>query len=80
MSSGVVVSWGTKGFVLAEDAGEAQALFKKQNVAIDTVEEVDRAVKSKPARIISKKWDASRRYQKERGRWRVVRYYRRFDL
>lgn len=54
MSSGTVVQWGTKVFVLAEDEQEAQALFKGQNVAIDMVEEVDRSVKSKPARIVSK--------------------------
>lgn len=47
MSSGMVASWGTRLFVLAEDEEEAQALFKKQNVAVETVEEVDRTLEAK---------------------------------
>ena len=43
MSGGMVASWGTKVFVLAEDEEEAQKLFKKQKVAVETIEEVDRA-------------------------------------
>ena len=43
----MVASWGTKVFVLAEDEEEAQALFKKQKVAVETVEEVDRTLKAK---------------------------------
>jgi len=47
MSSGMVASWGTKVFVLAEDEEEAHKLFKKQKVAVETVEEVDRTLKAK---------------------------------
>ena len=43
----MVASWGTKVFVLAEDEEEAQKLFKKQKVAVETVEEVDRTLKAK---------------------------------
>jgi hypothetical protein len=43
----MVASWGTRLFVLAEDEEEAQALFKKQKVAVETVEEVDRTLKAK---------------------------------
>jgi hypothetical protein len=43
MSGGMVASWGTRVFVLAEDEEEAQKLFKKQKVAVETIEEVDRA-------------------------------------
>ena len=45
----MVASWGTKVLVLAEDEEEAQALFKKQKVAVETVEEVDRTLKAKEA-------------------------------
>ena len=43
----MVASWGTRLFVLAEDEEEAQALFKKQKAAVDTVEEVDRTLEAK---------------------------------
>jgi exonuclease III len=47
MSGGMVASWGTRVFVLAEDEEEAQKLFKKQKVAVETIEEVDSALKAK---------------------------------
>lgn len=47
MASGMVASWGTRVFVLAEDEEEAQKLFKKQKVAVETIEEVDSALKAK---------------------------------
>jgi hypothetical protein len=43
----MVASWGTRVFVLAEDKEEAHKLFKKQKVAVETVEEVDRTLKAK---------------------------------
>ena len=43
----MVASWGTRLFVLAEDEEEAQALFKKQKAAVETIEEVDRTLEAK---------------------------------
>jgi hypothetical protein len=43
----MVASWGTRVFVLAEDEEEAQKLFKKQKVAVETIEEVDRTLEAK---------------------------------
>jgi hypothetical protein len=43
----MVAWWGTKVFVLAEDEEEAQKLFKKQKVAVETIEEVDRTLEAK---------------------------------